>query len=220
MTAYAELAGLRLSSLALTIPFYGAAVADCGLALTDVLPTGPTTLLVGNLSLVVTVVRSATFGGSRSARVVGGAGGWRRTLPARAYRNPGGLRLSTVLGDAARETGETLALAADSTIGTSYVRETAPASRLLRLLGGSLWWIDVAGVTRLAARATPTIASTFVVSHRSGAEGRVVVATEDLASWQPGARFSSPVVPDVQTISSVSHRFGGAGALRTEALTT
>ena len=101
---YASLGGARASSCALTIPYYGLWSAD-GMLPADSAIEELTTLVIGNLTLTGAVHRQAAFAGSRSLRLVGGRGGWRKPLSARAYANPIGLRRSVVLGDAARECG-------------------------------------------------------------------------------------------------------------------
>src|SRR5258708_6814050 len=123
------------------MPFYGTWSADVLLATSETIPT-KVTLQVGSLSLSGTVVRTASFAGSRSARIVGGGGGWRKTIPSKGYSHPGGLQLSTVLNDAARESGETISISSDVTLGTSWTRSRAKAEQQLHLLTGGRWWGD------------------------------------------------------------------------------
>jgi hypothetical protein len=217
MTTFASLNGNRLTTVALMMPLFGTWTADVVLA-DSAMITSAIMLVVGDLSLVGSVYRQASFAGSRSARLIGGAGGWRKKIPAKPYSNPSGIRASMVIGDAAREVGETVTLDADGTIGAAYVREAAPASRVLRTLGGSLWWIDPAGMTHIGARPTGAIASEFTVIHWSGKTGQFEIATENYADWMPGKTFTAPTVAGAQTISLVSLNQSNEGKLRLEVL--
>jgi len=214
---YASLSGVRVVSGVVTLPYYGLASGDLVLATEDEVPAS-CTLRVGNLALAGTVYRQAAFAGSRSVRFVAGAGGWRRVVSPRAYRDPGGVALSMVLRDLAAEVGESIAITADRTIGTAFVREAAPAARILRQLVGREWWIDAAGVTRFGARASAEVRSDYQVEVRDGAGGRFVISTEDLASWAPGAAFFNPIVAGAQTIASVSIVMASSGKLRLDVL--
>lgn len=217
MTDFATLNGGRLIKARVTIPYYGLWAADVVLASSDTLATS-VTLTIGNLSMVGAVVRMASFAGTRSARIVGGAGGWRTTLPSKQYVSSNAIRLSQVLGDAAAEAGERLNLPIDATIGTMYVREQAPAQRVLRQLAGPVWYVDLAGVTQVQDRPAASVRSSFTVIGWSGALGRFTVATEDYASWLPGASFSSPTVSTPQTVSLVTHTLDNDGTARMEVL--
>lgn len=211
--------GQTAISAAITIPFYGPWSADVVLATTAAIPSS-VTLAIGKLSLVGTVYRQSSFSGSRSVRIVGGAGGWRTTLPARGYSNAGGLKLSTVLGDAAREAKETISIPTDRGIGTAYVREKAKGERVLKLLTGGQWWIDPAGVTQLKTRDASAIATPFTVTSWSGGKGKFEIATEDYQDWLPGRTFTSPTVTTSQTISLVTVLLENGGKLRLHVLNT
>ncbi len=218
MTLYASLSGARVTSATLTLPGWGLWSADVELATDAPIPSA-CALTIANLTLVGHVHRTAAFAGNRSARVVGGAGGWRRTVGARDYGFPGvGVPLSMVLGDLAAEVGERLAPFADGVTGEHFVRETAPASRVLRQLVGIEWWVDAVGVTHIGARPTVPVRSDYLVERRAGAMGRFTVATEDVAAWQPGAVFANALVTDVQTVASATVAMGEGGRLRIEVM--
>lgn len=232
---FASLNGSRVVALDLMVPYYGAPVADVLLADAPTL-TGAATLTIANLSLAMTVIAtpsggaaSGAFAGSSTARLVGGAGGWSRRVSLAPYRNPAGVRLSTVLGDAAkaaqgpdgRAERVTLASGLDRSLGAFYVPETrAQAGMILSALAGSLWWIDIDGVTQVArARASTTITTPATVDYVAG-KGHATVATEDLAAWQPGATYTGPTVPQGFTISRTRIHTASDGVLRVEVLTT
>lgn len=193
------ISGQRVISARVTLPFYGTWCADVVLAQSNALPSS-VTLTLGSLSLQGTVFRVASFGGSRSARVVGGAGGWRKTIPAQAYVNTNGLRLSLLLRDAATLVGEQVSVTTDTVLGTAFVREAAPAERVLRQLAGNEWYIDTSGVTRVGPRSSSAITSQFTVVQWSGAKGSFEIATESLGDWLPGNTFTAPTVSGTQTV--------------------
>ena len=83
MSAHLELDGMRVVSGTLTMPLYGTWSAD--LALATAAPIAEhATVKLGNLLLSGTVIRQMSSAGSRTARIVGGAGGWRKTLRTKA----------------------------------------------------------------------------------------------------------------------------------------
>lgn len=220
MAAHVNIAGFAVMSLALSIPYYGLWTADVTLAQAQFIPSNAT-LSIGAMSLVGTVVRAAQFGGSRSARLVGGYGGWRNSVVARAYQSPVGVKLSHVIGDAAAEVGEKVSVASDRSLGVNFIREATVASQLLRQLSNGLWWMDFTGTTQVGTtRASGAIASAFQVITSSGGKGHYTIATETPADWVPGATFTAPTVPTTKTIASVSHHIDNEGVARIEVLTT
>ena len=212
MSAYIELDGQRVISGRITLPFYGIWMGDVVLAVPDVIPTS-TTLTVGNLKLACTVFRAAAFAGSRSARLVGGAGGWRKDVPRQSYYASNGLRLSTIIRDAGATVGESVAVAQDQTIGNAFVREAGPAARVLRQLAGTEWWIDADGLTRVGTRSGSTINTPFQITAWSGGKGWYEVSTEDIASWLPSNTFSNALVPTT-TVGMTEIEVDNTGKLR------
>ena len=218
MSDWANLSGARIVSGAVTIPYWGLWAADVVLALTDSIAGAgnAVTLTLGDLQLAGTVIRAASFSGSRSARIVGGMGGWRLAVKSRFYSNPSGLLLSTVLKDVATDAGEKVNIANDATIGKAYVRQAAQAKRVLQQLVPNGWWVDASGTTQIGARASSAIASDFQVTEYSGGKGKFVVATEVLSDWMPGRTFTAPTVTTAPTIDAVLHLIEGGGRARTE----
>jgi hypothetical protein len=219
MAYFAHLNGLRIVTARILLPAWGAWSGDVQLA-EDTAITGPATVTIGNLSLVGAAYRDGAFAGSRSTRLVGGAGGWRRTVPRRFYADTtNGVKLATVARDVAAEAGETVANVPAGTVGSYFTRCLAPASRCLALLvGREGWYIDNAGVTQLAARPATTIASPFTVVQFRPDWGEVWIATEDPAAWMPGAVFSSATVPAARTVASSSVVLDKGSTLRVEAM--
>ncbi len=223
---YATLNDFGISHLHLVIPSRGLWTADVVLdrsvTMSDL--AGAVTLKLGdNFVLVGTVFRAGDFTGAAGYRVVGGAGGWMKLLPAKAYQSPAGVKLSAVVSDTARAVGETVNVQQDSTVGNFFIRENqAPASRVLNALAPS-WWVNPAdGVTQVGTRAQTQITSQFdtlpVADGTSLLLGRIVVATDKPEEWIPGRQFQSLVV-SLKTISAVVHRLD-ATKLRTEVWTT
>jgi hypothetical protein len=218
MADWGSYGGERIVSATLTIPMYGIWGGDVQIA-SDVDVDAQSSIVLGNLTLKAAATRSAPFAGQRKARVRGGYGGWSKLIDKQSYRNDVGVNLSTVLNDAAAAVGEQVALAADSTIGTLYMREAAAASRVLRQLGGPLWYVDPAGVTQVGvARSSALITSDFQVVEYDTALGRATIATDNLADWMPGRTFTAPTITGTKTIASVTHRIQGEGTHRIEVL--
>lgn len=215
---WSELNGERVLTGSVTIPRVGAWVADVSLALSATVATS-VVLTFGTMSLVGSVIRAGTYGGSRAYRLVGGAGGWRKHLQARSYVNAGGVSSSLVIGDAARETGETVAVTAPSMLGSSYVRLAGAASRVLAAIEPN-WWVDSKGVTQVGtARDTSTIASESVLTAMDGGAGIIEIATEDESQWMPGRYFVNPLITLPRQISSSRFHWGRDGRARVEILT-
>lgn len=221
MAYFASYADRQLVRARITIPSWGMASADAVMSdPSDIPATG--SLVVGNLTLAVAVVRTGGYAGSREVRFVGGAGGWRRQVQPRAYRAQGGVKLSTVLSDVAKDCGEqvTVAASADRLLGGFYARQRAAASRVLRQTVGTGWYVDPDGVTQVGERPAPTISSEKAVVEFDTAKGIAWVATDDIAAWQPGALFSAPTFEGTRAVTSVSIDMLNAGRLRLVVMTS
>ena len=94
--------------------------------------SGAVTLTIDDQTWTGHMVQSAVDGGEVKSLVAGGAGGWRTTLPARAYVAPS---MRTVLGDIATAAGETLSdtLASD-VLGAQVSLWTRPESSTAQAL--------------------------------------------------------------------------------------
>lgn len=221
MTQYADVNGNRIVAGSITIPYYGAWAGDVSLSSGDPLSSDQLgcSVRIGALVLRGTAYRTAPFTASRRARLIAGGGGWRRVLPKRAYYSAGGLPLSMVLGDAARESGESVSLETDSIVGDHLTRPSGPGGRLLRERV-PLWWIEPSGVTRIAsARPSGAITSDFQVVHWDPARGWAQIATESVQDWMPGNSFVTPAMPSPQSIAMTTIRIEDKGTLRIEVLT-
>lgn len=211
--------GKRAVTATVTLPMFGAWSADIVMADGEILD-GAATLVIGDLTLKGTVVRQGSFAGSLSTRIVAGADGWRKELPSKGYSHVVGVKLSTVLGDVASESGESISVASDRSVGTFYTRDKGKARDVLSLLIGETWWIDNDGVTQTGARASTPIVTPFTVSKWDGAHGQFEIATEAISNWTPGRTFATSTVPLPQTISSVTIESDNNGKLRLHVLST
>jgi hypothetical protein len=222
VSAYASLNSQQIVSASINIPYYGTWAGDVIVAGTATVPSsqGGCTIVFGNLTLVGTAYRMSSFAGSRTVRLVGGYAGWRQVVASKAYANSAGVKLSMVLRDAAGEVGEQLTLAQDTTIGPFYIRENAPAQRVLRQLAGPTWWMAMTGVTQVGPRTTTNVSTPFTVVDWNGGKGVFDIATEDNQSWMPGNTFMTDTVNEVQTIGMTTLLSDNKGTLRMRVLST
>lgn len=202
--SYLALNGVRVNAARLVIPYSGAWTADLELD-GAVLPTGPASLVLGSSTLSGTVLsaQSVAWANHLRVRLVGGRGGWRKAVAARAYHDDGGVRRADVLDGLATECGETIVSAGDLTrLGVDFVRCAGTAARALdAILGGVAWWVGLDGVTRYGTRPTATLAP-LVELLDVEERGRVAVfGTEDPGAVPIGARF-------------VDSRLGGSAMVR------
>lgn len=210
--AYATIGPATIVKGSLSVPGWGIWHADLFLD-RPVTIASPATLTIADLVATCTVVRSVDWTGQRGVRVVGGAGGWRRAVPAKQYANPAGLSLSTVLQDTAAAVGERVTIQVDRVIGRAFTREATSAGAVLEQLAGEGWYVGFDGVTIVGARATGSVLREFTATLVNQPANIVVVATENPAEWLPGKTYASGQVQG--TIQRVRHRIDGM-KLRTE----
>ncbi len=209
----ASLNGYQITNGAITIPFSGIWHADLDVEGPAI--AGRVTVKVGGLTLAGTVFRAGEFAGNTLFRVVGGAGGWQTIVPSQTYTSNSSVRLSLVVNDAARITGETISLDTDRELGTFYVRQRAPAARVLNQLT-ALWWMRNDGVTVIGARSVSSVTSQFdVLTGTDLGLGRVILASDKPEDFVPGKTIRSTTLPTTQTIAGVVHRIDKT-KLRTE----
>ena len=176
MSLYASIDSVQIVDARIVVPKLGAWYADLTLA-TEKTITGTHTLAVADLSWKCTVWRGAPYQGRTRLRVIGGGGGWQRQIPAKSYKADVGVKLSTVLTDAARECREIgVEIVSDRTIGLFCVRDVAPAARILNRLARE-WHVRADGKTIVGPWATLTpIAERFDLVAFDGSAGRAELA--------------------------------------------
>jgi hypothetical protein len=219
---FASCAGLPVVSGELLIPLMGPWTAD--LKLSGAQPiSGDVTVVIGNLTLVGFVYRSSAYGGSVSARLVGGYGGWRTAIAHQGYGSNSGVKLSTILNDAANACGEKIAIATDTTIGPGYAIADAPASDVLWQMFSQgfilAWYVAPSGVTQTTAWPTKVVSTPFVATDHKTDDGVVTIATEDQASWLPGCTFSAPNLDGTLMNGGVTYTFKDDGQMRLDVMT-
>ena len=214
---FASLAGLLATRLRLHVPGLGAWVANVELDKQPQTPlTGAVTLVVGDLTLAGTIdpTGSGSFAAQGLYRVVAGAGGWGSVLPAKAYHNDAGIKVATLLADAAREAGETLTV--QSTVGqlvqgVDFVRELGPASRIFQALDpASTWWVGYDGVTVVGQRpaVTPGPGLQFDLIDYSPQLRTVTFATETPSAIQVGATIIDSRLTNPLTVRELELELG------------
>lgn len=203
--------GQPVLTCCVSLPAYGLWWADVECA-SDVVSTGVSSLVIDNLTLRGTIVTGGAYQTRTRYRLVGGAGGWGKSIPAKSYANDLGVKLATVLRDAASECGETLGTVDPSaTVGPAFVRTAGPASRVLSELVPRGWYVDESGVTQIGRR--PSVPFTGVAARmvNDAAQSRYELAPDagTLSKLLPGA-----VVDGVEAVD-VEHAIGDDGTLRT-----
>ena len=218
---YADLTGIPIVRAMLVIPLSGIWHADVTLdRAVGPAPSVQQVLTLAGSTWVCTPIRAIDFAGTRQLRLVGGAAGWRSTIPALEYASPSGVPTSLVLSDAAgsaRELPPVIAPTVPPTLGQYWCRQTDRASLVLEQILGAGWYMDPSGVVQTAPRLPTLVPSPFYATAVDGCEGRYEIATEFPTDWQPGATFLGPTVSGA--VSRVVHILE-AGSLRTEVLSS
>lgn len=183
----ATLNGASVTRARVHAPAWGRWWADLDLA-EPVALSGAAGLVVAGQAMAGTIVSGGAANGRAAYRVVGGGGGWGRTLPAKPYNDDAGTSLRTVLSDAAAEAGETLSDVPATLLGPHYARHAGPASALLNLLAPQNWYVDFAGVTRIGQRAATTYAGTAPRVRVDPLAQVIDLAVDSIAGLVPGVQ--------------------------------
>lgn len=187
----------------LTVPLCGAWTLDVETDSAQDL-TGRVTFVAGGTTWRGTVVRGGVETGWWSGRVIGGAGGLRRSLPARAYRS---VPARVIAQGIVSEAGEALAASGDlDTILTSWTRPGIEAAQLLKLLVGYLglgWRVQPDGAVWVGAESWALYAGEFEELLREPPRGLVELAL-DTPTLLPGMTLDV----DADFVSSVVYTFG------------
>jgi hypothetical protein len=148
---------------------------------------GAVTVTLADVTLRGTVVSGGVAFGRAAYRIVGGAGGWGRALPAKPYHNDAGVKAAIVLADAARECGETAGALPTILMGHHYARKAGTGQETLNLLAPA-WYVDFDGVTQFGARTASTYTGDAVRSRVSPAAGVTELVTDTIAALVPGVQ--------------------------------
>lgn len=195
----ATLNGHRVMSGRVHIPKWGFWHAEVTLD-GEITLAGAAVLKIADATFNGTVTSGGPSKGRSTFRIVAGAGGWGRTIKRKSYANDANDKISTVLGDAAREIGETLApIASTERVGANFTRPEATASTVLQMVAAQAWYVDEAGVTRLGSRAPGALVGTVTrVTPVNLARGKIVLAAESIATILPGLVVDGLTAVDVE----------------------
>ena len=212
----ATLNGNKVTDAQLWIPAWGASYHDVSID-GEITLTGAVALTVADLTIKCTVLSGgpAAAGQGRSFyRLVAGAGGWGKTIPAKSYSDDAGVKLTTVLIDAAQLVGETFfAGTIDPTVrlGPNFTRPADQACRLLEQLSPSNWYVGEDGLTRLGQRQPSALSATATAtSQLDMARGTVTLATDTIGDVLPG------LVAFGLTVVDVEHEISAGSGLRSK----
>jgi len=159
--------------------------------------SGAVTLTVGDMTLAGTVVRGGPVEGEAAYLVTGGAGKWRQTIGARAYRNDLGVKASTVLTDAARDAGEQLNITSPEVLlGSAFVRAQGEAWDVLAQLA-PVWWVDGAGVTQVGPRPSTAVTGAYRLIKWVRQAGMQEIATDTPSILAPGLTLNGAAIEEV-----------------------
>jgi hypothetical protein len=219
-------AGRLASEADITLPYAGTWIAHVTVEGVAALPSAAfgTTIVVGALSLVGTVVDQGPFGAGTRVRIVGGGNGWARRIPARAYQS-GGVAIRTLVSDAAAEVGERIGrIDGGSYGGSHYVRPAGKATDVLTRLrydAGLTWWVGTDGATyALPARPETRIRGGYALESRDADGGAWTLVPDLPGEWMPGASFVPKLVPGTFTVSTSRIRCEVDGTIRVSILST
>ena len=162
------------------------------------MPSGVVTIVIGDLSLTGLVLagRGGIDSPDRPAFILEGGSGWRTLLPAPggAYASPGGVRLSTVLGDLGALCGEAYDAPAEVKLGPSYGWTAGARGRAVLadlVARGALPTWRAATTGRATFSPWPTLpaadAHGRITDRRLAVGGREVALDTAVAAWLPGA---------------------------------
>lgn len=181
------LQGHTVTSATVTRPKWGIWYADAAIDSEETL-VGRVTLKVGDLSLSGTILGGGPSKGRSRYSIVGGAGGWGRSIPKESYEDDAGVKVSTILGDAAAAVGESIDATAigSARVGPRYARPEGAASAVLERYAPSGWYVGEDGVTRLGTRGTSTLPAKAVIGPIDKARRTVSIASEEISAIQPG----------------------------------
>lgn len=181
----------RMLRASITLPRWGIWTADVCVS-TDQKLSGQARISLHGLDLTGTILDGDTDRNTGWYRIVGGAGGWRKVIGAKAYRNEAGVKLATVLGDAARECGESMGSMPQEQLGPAYERHEGEAVRALDLLRPENWYVDEHGTTQLGHRTASDYPGEYVLTRPKQLGTKLLqVAAEDISELLPGATLEN-----------------------------
>lgn len=153
--------------------------------------TGVQALTVAGTAFSGAVVSGGAYNGRAAYRLVAGAGGVNKALPKKGYTDTAGVRLATVLGDAAREAGETLDTSGvvATRLGPNYARQAGETlGDLLQRHFPAGWYADTDGTIRIGTRDATTYEGTAPRVRVNPAHAVIDLAVDSLEGLAPGVQ--------------------------------
>lgn len=193
--SFATLNGVSCSRLRAQVSDWGAWWVDVNLAEPAEL-SGAATVALADVVMQGTIVAGAAFDGRAAYRVVGGRGGWGKTIVAKPYVNDAGVKVSGIIADAARDAGELVGELPATKLDSHFARRNAPASHVLHTLAPQAWRVDFDGVTRFGKRPVIAYSGDGTRTRLAPSSGITEIATESIAQLIPGVTIdgSAPAV--------------------------
>jgi hypothetical protein len=178
-----------LSGACITWPSWGLWWAEASLTKGAEL-AGRQSLVLGGVDFRGTVTAGGAFNGRAAYRLVAGAGGVSKALPKKSYTNDSGVSLAGVIGDAAREAGETVTGVSPTTrLGSHYARaEGETLGDLLERHFPAGWYANADGSISIGTRPATTYTGTAPRTRVDPAGSVIDLATDDLTSLVPGVQ--------------------------------
>lgn len=187
------------------IPAYGLPYLDVELTEPAVVDDAQT-FAIDAVTQACAVVSGGPFDGKARYRLVGGAGGWGLNLPAAAYNDDSGVKLSRVLTDVASACGETLGTLPTTRLGPHFARPAMYAYEILNLLVPRGWYVDAAGVTQIGQRPTTAYAGDATTVRIDQAAGVVELALDALdPALVPGVTLDVPGIGTTPPATDVEY---------------
>lgn len=190
--------GIAATSGKIFLPATGAWRVECTLE-TKVLPFGRVIVTFGNSVLLGTVnsEQSGIFGEYCKVLIIGGGGGWGKTVPAQHFKNDFGVLDSFVVSATAALVGEIAVIATPTLLGSDYVRTEGPASKVL---SGLSWYVDAQGVTQTLPRIPLPLSQSFDLLEWNAGDNIATIAGDDLV-WPKtilvDTRFGTAIIREV-----------------------
>jgi hypothetical protein len=196
----ATLNGHAATRARVQVPAWGTWWADVDLV-EAISISGAVTLQIAEVTFAGTIVSGGVAHDRASYRIVGGAGGWGQTLQDKGYASDAGIKISTVINDAAASCGETVSGAPTTRLGPHFVRATGLASAVLHELVPRAWYVDFAGVTQFGTRASAAYTGDGARTRVDPAGAIFEIATEAITGLVPGVTIDgSEPATDVEYV--------------------